>query len=57
VVLYQFRSAELGYCSGKLMRAELENLKNVTILDQMLTMKSALHDEAALDAFVEAVNA
>ena len=41
--------------SGKLMRAELETLKNVTILDQMLTMKSALHDEAALDAFVEAV--
>ena len=39
------------------MRAKLESLKNCNILDDTLTIRSALHacDEAALDAFVDAV--
>lgn len=41
--------------SAKLIRQELETLKNVTIADTTLTIKSALHDEAALDTFVQAI--
>ena len=43
--------------AAKLMRAKLESLKNCNILDDTLTIRSALHacDEAALDAFVDAV--
>ena len=41
--------------AGKLMRAHLEALKNCTVLEDTLTIKSALHDEAALDAFVEKI--
>ena len=41
--------------TAKLMRAELENLKNCTVLDTVLTIKSTLTDEEALDAFAEAV--
>ena len=43
--------------SGKLMSEKLSTLKNVTIVEPMLTIKSALHetDEAELEAFVNAV--
>jgi hypothetical protein len=41
--------------TGKLMRAKLEGLKNCQVLDTVLSFKSALHDEAALDAFASAV--
>ncbi len=43
--------------AAKLMRAKLEGFKNCRILDDTLTIRSALHacDEAALDAFVDAV--
>jgi hypothetical protein len=37
------------------MRAKLEGLKNCQVLDTVLSFKSALHDEAALDAFASAV--
>ena len=43
--------------SAKLMNEKLSTLKNVKIVDNVLTIKSALHasDEEALDVFVEAV--
>ena len=41
--------------TGKLMRAKLEGLKNCQVLDTVLSFKSALHDEDALDAFASAV--
>ena len=41
--------------AAKLMRAELEKLKKCTILDNVLTIKSPLTDEAALDAFTSAI--
>jgi flavorubredoxin len=41
--------------TAKLMRAELENLKKCTVLDTVLTIKSTLTDEAALEAFVDAI--
>ena len=43
--------------TAKLMRKELETLKNCSILDTTLTIRSALSaaDEAALDAFAAAV--
>ncbi|WP_029323827.1 FprA family A-type flavoprotein [Butyrivibrio sp. AE3004] len=43
--------------SGKLMTEKLQCLKNVKIVEPMLTIKSALHetDEQELDAFVTAV--
>ncbi|WP_026509056.1 MULTISPECIES: FprA family A-type flavoprotein [unclassified Butyrivibrio] len=43
--------------SGKLMTEKLQSLKNVTIVEPMLTIKSALHETDApeLDAFVNAV--
>ncbi len=41
--------------AAKLMRAELEKLKKCTILDNVLTIKSTLTDEAALDAFTSAI--
>ena len=43
--------------AGKLMRAKLSSFKNVTILDDTFSFKSALHaaDEPRLDAFVDAV--
>ncbi len=43
--------------SGKLIVEKLSALKGVTIVEPMLTIKSALHeaDMAALDAFVDAV--
>ena len=41
----------------KLMTEKLSQLKNVTILEETLTIKSALHasDEAALNNFAEAI--
>lgn len=43
--------------SAKLMNEKLSTLKNVKIVDNVLTIKSALHasDEEALDVFVDAV--
>ena len=43
--------------SGKLMTEKLQNLKNMTILENMMTIKSALHssDEDAVEAFAEAI--
>ncbi len=43
--------------SGKLMAEKLALLKNVTVLEKVLTIKSALHasDEAALEEFADAV--
>ncbi|SDB61489.1 FprA family A-type flavoprotein [Butyrivibrio sp. INlla16] len=43
--------------SGKLMTEKLQTLKNVTIVEPVLTIKSALHvtDEPELEAFVTAV--
>ncbi len=43
--------------AGKLMKEELEKLKNVTVLEDVLTIKSALHpsDAARLEEFVDAV--
>lgn len=43
--------------TGKLMTEKLQNLKNVTILENVLTIKSALHssDEDAVEAFAEAI--
>ena len=48
-----------GPLAAKLMRAKLETLKNCTICDTVLTIKSALHeaDKEKLDAFVEAIAA
>jgi flavorubredoxin len=43
--------------SGKLMREKLEALKNITIVEPVLTIKSALSetDEPELKAFVDAI--
>ncbi len=43
--------------AGKLMKEELAKLKNVTVLEDVLTIKSALHpsDAARLEEFVDAV--
>ena len=43
--------------SGKLMEEQLSALKNVKILEPVLTIKSALHaeDQAMVDAFVDAI--
>ncbi len=43
--------------SGKLMTDKLASLKNVTVLDNMLTIKSALHasDAEALNSFTDAI--
>lgn len=43
--------------AAKLMRARLETLKNVTIVDEVLSFRSALHasDSEKLDAFADAV--
>lgn len=41
--------------AAKPMRAKLEQLKNCTILDKVLTFKSVLHDDDALAQFVKAV--
>ncbi len=43
--------------AGKLMKEELSKLKNVTVLEDVLTIKSALHpsDAARLEEFVDAV--
>ncbi|MBR1832178.1 MAG: flavin reductase [Ruminiclostridium sp.] len=45
--------------AGKLIRAMLEPCKNITILDEQLTIKSAMKpaDEAALDAMIEKIAA
>ena len=45
--------------SAKLLREELEKLKDVTVLDEVLTIRSALHagDLPALEAFTDAVAA
>ena len=45
--------------SGGLMRAELEKCKNLTILDQTLTLKSSLKEDqlAQLDAMADAIAA
>lgn len=43
--------------AGKLMKAEFEQMKNITILDPVVTIKSALNDDsrAQLDELVEAL--
>ena len=41
--------------SGKLMRAELDGMKNMTVLDGVLTIKSALHDQAPAEELAKAV--
>ncbi len=43
--------------AGKLIKEELAKLKNVKVIENMLTIKSALHptDQAALEEFVDAV--
>ncbi len=43
--------------SGKLIKDKLVSFKNVTVLDNILTIRSALHasDEAALNEFTEAI--
>ncbi|SDZ83312.1 Flavorubredoxin [Lachnospiraceae bacterium NK3A20] len=46
-----------GPVTAKLCRAKLETFKNCTVIPEVLTFKSALHesDEEKLDAFVDAV--
>ncbi len=41
--------------AAKPMRAKLETLKNCTIVDQVLTFRSALYDDEALLQFVKAI--
>lgn len=45
--------------SGKLMRAELEKCRNMTILDQKITLRSSLREEqlSEIDALADAITA
>ena len=43
--------------SGKLIPAELESMKNITLLEPVVTVKSSLHEDskAQLDALKDAI--